>query len=165
MIVIAKGQKVPKHVVAIRGEGNTLEVFESFQDLISRFHDHLFGFSYIEAGDLGDKEAYAARFRLASQLITAANSYDPDEVMDLDPEYQMALSNGGRRPAQVDTWEIEDMPLYIQATYYAPYTDVPLPEGNVVAINSHTEEDLVTSLLDGDVLSGVQVEAGTTWEG
>ena len=36
---------------------------------------------------------------------------------------------------------------------------------HVVAINSHTEEDLVTSLLDGDVLSGVQVEAGTTWEG
>ena len=106
MIVIAKGQKVPKHVVAIRGEGDTLEVFESFQDLISRLHDHTFGFSYIEAGDLGDKEAYAARFRLASRLITAANSYDPDEVMDLDPEYQMALSNGGRRPAQVDTWEI-----------------------------------------------------------
>ena len=141
------------------------EDIESFQDLISRLHDHAFGFSYIETGDLGDKEAYAARFRLASQLITAANSYDPDEVMDLDPEYQMALSNGGRRPAQVDTWEIEDMPLHVQATYYAPYTDVPLPEGNVVAINSHTEEDLVTSLLDGDVLSGVQVEAGATWEG
>ena len=103
MIVIAKGQKVPKHVVAILSGGDTLEVFESFQDLISRLHDHAFGFSYIEAGDLGDKEAYAARFRLASQLITAANSYDPDEVMDLDPEYQMALSNGGRRPAQVDT--------------------------------------------------------------
>ena len=44
MIVIAKGQKVPKHVVAILGEGDTLEVFESFQDLISRLHDHTFGF-------------------------------------------------------------------------------------------------------------------------
>ncbi|WP_067783696.1 hypothetical protein [Actinomyces vulturis] len=106
-------------------------------------------------GGVDEKAAYALRHRFAKQVVEAlqANSIDSYEVAIYPDDVRRALSVRGT--GVVAQWG-HDIPLYVIATFYAPYSDIPLPEGNVIAIDPSTEMNLVSSLLDAGVLQSKQ---------
>lgn len=180
MQVTAIGDTVPEHVIAVVGEDGELTTFDSHHDFVVSMYDAaaagddtgaMSAGDYEQVGVLGDREAYALRYRLASSLIKKANAYPFEQIMAMDEASQFALSNDGLRPVvELDVWDHPDHPLYLEATFHAPYDeDVPLPEAadgsDVFAIDAFDEESLTTSVLDAEIVTGVDIEAGQVWDG
>lgn len=124
-----------------------------FADTLGEVIDHILdGYATIDFTDEGDDQALFARadacthFANIAQASVIEHTGLPD---DLNDDEKMALTLDRSVPLELDGEWSMDVPLVLVATNYAPYTDVPAPEGNVVFLNPHTE---VTFLVSGSQL-------------
>jgi hypothetical protein len=162
---IRQGQRTPSgrpFYLAVRDAEGDLEVFDSPADVVASLEP-----SYPDEAAKGQVAAYMARHGLARRLIIAATeaSCAGRRVNLMPDDARWALSaRGARAVTDVKAWNY-DFPLYILGTFHSPYTDVPLPEGNVIIINPATEADLVASVADAGLVDAVDIGSGVVWRG
>lgn len=95
-----------------------------------------------------------ARFAMIAQereLTAAAEALeedDPDTSGLPEVVVQMAFLPKDGDVLALDEWPLDDLPLYLLATQYAPYTDVRTPTGKgVVMLSPVTERTYLDSLV------------------
>ncbi|ARD42481.1 hypothetical protein [Actinomyces gaoshouyii] len=162
---IQVGENIPDthYFIALRNnQDDSLVLFDTPQEAVGTLDP-----AYLSEGAAGDHAAFAARRHLALAFIAAGHDrLDPHRVAAMSDSERFALSARGRRPVTEVTEWTSDLPLYVLAACHAPYTDVPLPQGEEVhPIDPYTEVSLVTSLADAGLLDAWHVEAGQTWDG
>lgn len=163
--VIKTGDRVPDTTfyIGLRNRvDSSLTLFDTPQEVIAELDP-----GYLSEGARGEREAFAARRRLALAFIASAHDHLDVDVSSMTEPERMALSaRGARAVTDVKEWTSRAAPLYVLATLHAPYTDAPLPTGDeVYAIDPYTEASLVASLADGGLLDAWPVRGGQTWNG
>ena len=162
-IQINPGDSIPLNrcFIALRDTEGVLHLFTTPQDVLATLAP-----DYLSRG-ADEAAAFRARHELARAFVAAGHEQlDTGEVESLTEAERMALSARGARPVtEVTTWTAEP-PLYVLATLYAPYTQVPLPQGDgVYPVDPYTEASLVTSLADAGLIDARPVEPGQVWDG
>lgn len=126
---------------------------DSVTDLLEAIID---GYDQIDHTPEGDVEAlglrYDAAVHVANLAQMAQNEYVGIPEGITDDEY-VALTADRSSPLAMDFEWTLDPTLVLVATDYAPYTDIPAPEGNVHFINPHTEESFLLTTSDVGVWS------------
>ncbi|MBW3068575.1 hypothetical protein GZ998_03480 [Actinomyces sp. 594] len=163
MQIINRGQTTPAPIyLAARQAGGDLAVFDSPADVIASLAP-----GYPDEAAKGQVAAYIARHDLARRLVASATDHawadQPVQAMPDAARYALS-ARGARAITEVQTWE-HKTPLYVVGTFHRPYTDVPLPEGNVIVIDPSTEADLVASIAAGGLIDAVDVAPGSVWQG
>lgn len=110
------------------------------------------GYADLDFGDTA--EADAARLAHAGriQVELQAQLNAAGKTTDLDQATRTVLTAPRHvAPDPGASWDA-DIPLVLLTVDHAPYTDTPVPTGNVIWLDPTTETDLLESLAQADVI-------------
>lgn len=143
---------------------------ESRTELVS---DLVEGYADLPEGDEGNAEALVARFETAvhvvdqfQQIIAAQAVEDGKFDTKVESEENLTAIFTPRREklGEIAPWS-HVVPLVLISTDYAPFTEVPAPEGNILWVNPYTETTFLDTLTQLGVIEFYANEADVSVEG
>lgn len=103
---------------------------------------------------LGLREDHLASLAQRAQAIVMASLtvHNPEAIQELNEDALTAIYHDrGSEQIAIDVWD-SDIPLFVMASSYAPYTEVPRPRGDQVVFLDSLNE---TTFLDSVVATGL----------
>lgn len=118
------------------------------------------GYSELPDNDAGNEEALVKRYETSVhvadqfQQIIAAQAVDEgkfDTRNESEETLTALFTPRGEKLGEIAPWN-HVVPLVLIRTDYAPFTEVPLPEGNIQWVNPYTETTFLASLSEIGVI-------------
>lgn len=138
---------------AMEREDGTIVVADTLTDLVADLIDDY----PVEGGPaaLESRVGFASRVaqaRQATLAFVATMEGQMDTSVESEESLTALFADRELPVADMPAWENGAVPLVLLNTSYAPYTDVPAPQGNIEWIDPSDEGALLRSLTDlGDI--------------